>query len=334
MGNMKKSARKRSVFSRAMSNIFPTRDDEITEKLRKIIFLFALIVVGVCLCLVGDYYYDNYENYKTNEGLLEVYKNVEEDDKDETSSLSDPKDPERIPLAGANALLEINPDSIGWIEIPGTGISLPVVQGKDNQEYLHTDFKGEEQKAGTLFLDYRNKFGTEDDSDNLIIYGHNMKDQSMFGKLQNYYYNSSYYGEHPLILLNSNYDKFEYVIYGYYLVSDSAYEKNTEYYFNYNNVLDFEDEANYFEYINNVKRRSLILNNVDMEYGDELLTLSTCLGQVSGGRLVIAARRLREGEDINELTENYEVNPNPMRPYNWYQYKGGSYDWDNFEPYE
>ena len=83
-----------------------------------------------------------------------------------------------------NKLEEINPDVIAWIEIPGLEISYPVVQGRDNDYYLHHLITGENHKSGSIFMDFHNQENLSDR--NSIIYGHNMKDGSMFGTLDQY----------------------------------------------------------------------------------------------------------------------------------------------------
>lgn len=93
-----------------------------------------------------------------------------------------------------NKLEEINPDVIAWIEIPGLEISYPVVQGRDNDYYLHHLITRENHKSGSIFMDFQNQ---EDLSDrNTIIYGHNMKDGSMFGTL-NQYQSQALYRNYP-----------------------------------------------------------------------------------------------------------------------------------------
>jgi hypothetical protein len=99
--------------------------------------------------------------------------------------------------AGLLSLAQINPDVYGWISIAGTDINYPIVQGKDNDEYLHRTYKRENLFVGSIFMDYQN---SADFSDcNSIIYGHNMKDGSMFGKLSRFtsvasiYKNSRYF---------------------------------------------------------------------------------------------------------------------------------------------
>ena len=101
--------------------------------------------------------------------------------------------PIRIDFDG---LKQENSDVVGWIYCPDTPINYPVVQGKDNNQYLRADLKGKYLKSGTLFADYRNgEFGKDA---NYIVYGHNMKNGTMFGTLVKYK-EQAYYDAHPIL---------------------------------------------------------------------------------------------------------------------------------------
>ena len=112
-----------------------------------------------------------------------------------------------------NKLEEINPDVIAWIEIPGLEISYPVVQGRDNDYYLHHLITGENHKSGSIFMDFHNQ---EDLSDrNSIIYGHNMKDGSMFGTLDQYQ-SQALYRNYPYFYMYVTGYIYEYQIFSCY----------------------------------------------------------------------------------------------------------------------
>jgi len=101
---------------------------------------------------------------------------------------------------GVVDLRDINPDYIGWIYVPGTRISYPIVQGQDNDRYLHTTFRGEERPAGAIFMDYRvtEKF----EAHTTMIYGHNMRDGSMFAGL-NDYLDPSFIDQNPEVVVTT-----------------------------------------------------------------------------------------------------------------------------------
>lgn len=159
-------------------------------KRKKIYGIFMLVAIAVFL-FAGGRILQIYLNYQESQ---KVYEQMEEfTQKTENHDLSPEAVPGETPEEVAeqgflqvdfNKLEEINPDVIAWIEIPGLEISYPVVQGRDNDYYLHHLITGENHKSGSIFMDFHNQ---EDLSDrNTIIYGHNMKDGSMFGTLDQY----------------------------------------------------------------------------------------------------------------------------------------------------
>ena len=244
-------------------------------------------------------------------------------------------------LSGAKELLEKNSDVVGIIRIEGTQVNNPVMQADDNNKYLRHKLSGRESNAGEIFLDYRNHFDEVDgeghliceNSDNLIIYGHEMGDGQMFGSLNNYRIYDYFYGEHPIIELNSNYEQYKYKIFAFFVLDA---EDDTETKFDCWNYLNFDDEEDFYDFVNEVKRRTIRLNDVDVKYGDQLLTLSTCNGLLGDrSRLIIMARMVREGEDLLEGTQNSTPNPNIKWPTLYYKTRTNEkYDPDaEFVPY-
>lgn len=325
-----------------LSILFPSKGDSAGEIIRKIIFIISFAVMVVCLAFVIQYLVENYQNEKRNTYLETVYRSslsVSNPSSRLDSNISAENENYYTLIAGASKLLEINQDVAGYISIPDTGIDYPLMQGKnDNDEYLKTDIYGNNLRAGSIFLDYRNVFDevengrpVKENSDCLVIYGHNMRDESMFGKLKYYKTDENYYSKHPVIELNSNYRQYKYKIFGIF-ISDP--DDNTDTFFDYWNTLDFQDKEQYFDFINEIKRRTIVNTNVDMEYGDKILLLSTCNNAVKDGRLVVAARLVRDGEDEFAGTENSSVNENAKMPSSYYGSKKNTYDESKFVPYE
>ena len=220
-------------------------------------------------------------------------------------------------LDSAKALLEINPDTVGWVQIDGTNISLPVVQKRTkdgNEAYLKTAFDGSSNKAGTIFLDMRNVLNAHERSDNLIIYGHNQKDKTMFGDLANYKKDINYYSQHPVIKFSSNYRSDVYKIFAYFVTPTLESQTADGYVFDYHNRLNFSTREKYDDFINNVMLRSQIITPVDVEYGDEFLTLSTCSNEFSNSRFAVFARKVRDGEEETVDVSQAYINPNAKEP--------------------
>ena len=159
-------------------------------------------------------------------------------------------------------LKQKNSDAIAWIKVNGTDIDFPVVKGTDNSYYLTHNFDKEKNKAGWIFADYRNKFDGTDK--NIIIYGHNMKNGSMFASLKDVikeeWYNSENNKYIALITENEN---CKYQVF-------SVYQTETEEYYLQTNISNFK------EFVEKIKGRSKKNFNVDIKETDSILTLSTC----------------------------------------------------------
>ena len=198
-------------------------------------------------------------------------------------------------LADMRALLDRNPDTVGWLDIDRT-INCPVVY-RDNAYYLNHDFDGAQSASGTLFLDENAPLtaGTQ----NLLIHGHSMYDGSMFGLLT-HYRKLSFLTKHPLIAFTTLWEKESYAVFAVLMVSSDAQDAN---YFNYFNHPTFESDAAFDGYIQALKGRSMFDIPVDVKPTDALLTLSTCMDD---DRLVVVARRLRANETRDALVSAVE----------------------------
>ncbi|MDE7094277.1 MAG: class B sortase [Oscillospiraceae bacterium] len=193
----------------------------------------------------------------------------------------------------AKSMREYNQDSIGWIRIAGTQVDNPIVQGDDDAYYLDMGFDKKSYRAGTVFLDFRNYFDYDAStwSDNLILYGHNMANNEMFGSLRRYRQDLSYYKNNQFIELDSNYEHATYVIFALPITYGGADAEWT-----YWNQLEFPEQADFDDYINHAREKSLVDINVDVQYGDKLITLSTCYSDEDDSRFLVIGRKLREGE--------------------------------------
>lgn len=190
-------------------------------------------------------------------------------------------------------LLSLNPDTIGFIQI-GSDISLPVVhKPNDNNYYLNHSFNCEESIGGTLFLDGSNLLTPEDAS--LIIYGHNMRNGTMFRPLINYE-SLDYLKQNPLVQFDTIYENRCYVPFAVFTVS--ANEDSDRYV----NIRQFMfDEYSWPDYIASMRKHSVHNIPVEVEYGDRVLLLVTCEYTHNNGRFVLALRQQRESETIDEL---------------------------------
>ena len=327
-------------------NVLPRKGDGPFEVIRKFIFLMSAGVFVVCSFLICKYFWDNHQNDLKN-GNLQEQKMQAEMETTEPTKEEEVKHDYFDLLPSQRGFLEQNSEIVGWISVPtkdpdsASPIDYPVLQHKDeengNDYYLDRDFFGNQEKAGAIFLDYRNDFDVVENrerkvknSENLVIYGHNMHDYSMFGSLKWYINDAEYYDNHPIIELDSNYRHYKYKIFGMIIVD---VDDTSETKFNYWNTLNFVDEADFYRYVNEVKRRTVRLTDVDVKYGDQLLTLSTCNSTFSQGRLVLFARLVRDGEDLLSGCTSTE-NPNIKWPNSYYKWHKNTYDPNaEFVPY-
>ena len=349
----KTQKKKRSRFNAVGILMFflPWRGDSVFEAVRKIIFSTALVVVGICTFLISSYYIDL---YKAKQEYQEIQRQLEETRANRSfkteSYTEDPQTGEMFEYLEyndiANKLLSQNPDLVGYIKVPGTLVSYPVVQKKSkdvtvnmNDYYLYRTFHQEDSKSGCIFMDYRCHFDevfehrrVVDNSGNIFIYGHNMNNRTMFGSLRDYVSNPYFYSEHPIVELSSCYNDYVYKIFSIFIVDGEDYE--SEYAFDCWNTLEFPDEETFYWYVNEAKKRTTVNTNVDVEYGDPILSLYTCNGLCPNAKLILMCRQVRAGEDPYEGTENATLNENVLYPSAYY--KNGrpvNYDPSKFVPY-
>lgn len=196
-------------------------------------------------------------------------------------------------LPQMEALHKENRDIVGWLKIENV-LDQPVVY-RDNSYYLTRDFYKQKNAAGTIFLDVNHPF--KEKTQNLLLHGHNMKDGTMFGRLLQYETDLNYVRWHPFVRFDTLWRQEEYVIFAVLRVSLDVRSKD---FFNYFTHATFSSDAEFESYIRQLQLRSIYAIPIDVKPTDALLTMSTCL---EDDRLVIVARRVREGETHMQLRE-------------------------------
>ena len=176
-------------------------------------------------------------------------------------------------------LKEQNSDTVAYIKVENTNIEYPVVKGTDNDYYLRHNFNKEYNVAGWIFADYRNKFDGTDR--NTVIYGHNMKDGSMFNNLRKTSNKKWKEEDHTITLITQN-KTTKYQIFSVYTIEPEEYYLQTEF-----------NDINYINFINKIKERSIYEYDVNVETTDKILTLSTC-NDSGSKRIVVHAKEIKE----------------------------------------
>ena len=238
---------------------------------RKIVRVISLIVLIASLCVLAVYIIGDLRDAKTEDDIKGLKGN-------------DVKVPEVLDeYAG---LYAENSDTIGWLKIDGMTIDYVVMQAPDEiNKYLRHDFYGKDSTRGCLFVDeYCDIFN----SDNIIIYGHNMKDGSMFGTLDSYA-DESFYAEHKIIQFDTIYEKHSYEVVA--AISTSIPSKDEDV-FRYYEYTSSNDEETFLDYADFIEKNKLYDTGVEINPGDKLLTLSTCAYHTTDGRFVVVARQI------------------------------------------
>ena len=235
----------------------------------------ALNVITVCL--VGIILVSGYKIGKTMwdyQVAKSAYTNISE-----KTAKVDPK--QFTGVVDWKALKKVNPDVQGWLYQKGTVINYPVVQGTDNDTYLHTRFDKQWSGGGTLFVDYRMEKGFK--GFNSIIYGHHMKDGSMFRSIRGYTKEEGYYNKHKTLELATPHGNYHLVVFSAFITK--ATDENT-YKMTY-------DEAEKQAYIDRAWEKSelpITRDSVDVTKDDRLVTLSTCAYDYEEARYIVMCK--------------------------------------------
>lgn len=174
-------------------------------------------------------------------------------------------------------LRKINPDVVGWVSMPGTGIDYPIVQGKNNQEYLHKTFRGNRNSSGAIFLDSKGK--PDFTSGNNVIYGHHMRNGSMFAKILNYR-KQAFLAKYHEIFLYTPKRRIRLIVVAAYAKSghDTAIP------------IEFKDQLQRMDYIKEIKRRSEVRGNFGKSRENRrLYSFITCSYEKADNRTFVHA---------------------------------------------
>jgi len=258
------------------------RKKSVAGRIQNIILLLAIIVFLGSAGYLIKYYWDGYQAEKTVGDL----KGLIAEDSIAVSEAGGEPAAEDMREKFAK-LYALNNDFVGWLSIEGTNIDYPVMHTPNDPEfYLRRNFYKESENAGTLFVDYRNSLNPA--STNVIIYGHHMKNKTMFYALMNYK-DKSFYEEHKIISFDTLYGRGEYEIVA--VILSKAYSIEDEA-FKYYDFIEASTEEEYNEFMQNIKQLQLYDTGVESRFGDQLITLSTCEYSQDDGRLAVIARKL------------------------------------------
>ncbi|MBR3971650.1 MAG: sortase, partial [Ruminococcus sp.] len=315
--NNEDKPKKKGKFKVFLKSFIPMKGDSKKSIVLKIVVLVAILtfLVGAFL-LLKFYVIDPAVNNSDMEDIQNVFYSSGEsetvikevvDENGVVSTIVTTKAPTR----NWKAVKDINKEIVGWIKLDGTKIDYPVLFHKEDTEdnlfYLYKNYKKKYSDFGSIFVDYRCPEGGE--SKHVVLHGHNMgsdKD-SMFGSLVKYTIkdgrtkaNPEYYKSHAVINYDTPETNGEWVVFAVMKIDVSNSNKNI---FNYL-LSDFENNAQFLNFIYNIKERSYFDVNIPINENDRILTLSTCSYETDNMRTIVVARKVRDGEDVSTYVKS------------------------------
>lgn len=252
---------------------------------KKIICLAAAVCLLGTAVFCGYRIYDHYAHEaEQTEAFEEIAAIVEQAQTEDSNAPEVPLTEEENVLAEYGELFLKNTDMVGWLSIAGTTVNYPVMQTPNEPNYyLKRNFDKEYSDLGTPYIQENCDLAG---SDNLVIYGHHIKGGKMFGALEDYK-SQSFYEEHKTIQFDSLTERGEYEIVAVF--KTVAYSSQG---FRYYDFVNAENAEAFDEYIAKCKELALYDTGVSAEYGDRLITLSTCEYSAQNGRLVVVAKKV------------------------------------------
>lgn len=258
-------------------------------KVRKII---TVVMTIVALASLGYFYFylnemnSTEKNYKRLESLKETNYNANAQKNVIVMHLNGDEEAPEI-LEDFITLYNNNKSFVGWIKVKDTQIDYPVMQSSNDDYYLNHNFNQEKDNNGSIFIDSNCKIWPR--SQNIIIYGHNMKSGKMFGELKKYK-NEDFYKEQPYIYFDTLYSKNTYQI--MYVFPDIVYDE-AEVAFKYYQFYDANSAEEWDSAMNYMASKSLYDTGITAHYGDEIITLSTCDYEKDAERFVVVAKKIK-----------------------------------------
>ncbi len=254
---------------------------------KKLICLILLLLIIFSVIYIIKYSFDIY-NTKKESNLLE---NISINEVENNEIIASQEENVVVPTK-TSRMLELeelqkeNSDIVAWIEIENTDINYPVLQGSDNTFYMRHNYKKDYSINGSIFLD--KDYSWNPPSSNLLIYGHNNKNNTMFQNLLKYK-DKNFYEQHQKIRFTTNSEDAYYDIISAF--ESRVYYKSEQNVFRYYYFINSNNENEYNNFISNVKNASLYDTGKTATYGEQLMTLSTCSYHTKDGRFAVVAKK-------------------------------------------
>ena len=270
--------------------------------MKKSVYILSVVLLLLVFCVsaffVGRYVVESREQAKQNAALADLKNSLKETEPSTTAATEVPEETQPEGTFGAEEIRDENgmlveygqiyaqnPDLVGWIRIDGTKLDNPVVQTPDRPNfYLDHDFNGNSSDWGAIYA--REECDINAPSDNITLYGHNMRDGSMFAVANDYIYKETW-ENNPLIFFDTLYEYHVYKIFAVFKTSANLGQG-----FTYHNMIEADSKEEFDAFIAKCKELSFYDTGITPQYGDKIICLSTCEYTLNNGRLVIAAVRI------------------------------------------
>lgn len=270
-----------------------------------IVTILLLIAFGVSAFQIVNYLRQSQQQQSNSNHLAEIVQNAQ------TAPATQPVTPQTTPAVAPTPaptqaptqppvttpagppqmnvykeIYDLNNDTVGWIEIPGTKVNYAVMQTSvENRDYyLDHDFYRNSSDFGSIYA--REECDINRPSDNITLYGHHMKDGSMFAGLMAYQ-NKDYWEKNPMISFNTLYEYHTYKIFAVFKTSANLGEG-----FSYHQFIDAQNEAEFNEFVSSCKQLAFYDTGITPVWGDKMICLSTCEYTLDNGRFVVCAVRI------------------------------------------
>lgn len=302
-----------------LKELLPWKGDTVFEMIRKIVFIIAVIIFISAGVMLASTLIQSDRAVKDLEQIKEVVTTTAKttiDSEGNVITIAPTEEEEQQHNIDIMSYYKgISDKVVGFIELEGCDIYQPVVQDPEdttNTYYLTHTYYDEQNKGGAIFMDYRCTVSEDYVSPNLVLYGHNQEDGTMFGNLKNYKQNLKFYADNPTVTLRTEYETGTYLIYAFFVTNALEKQDSNGEVFHYHDYIEaLNDEATFDWYMGEVQSRNQIISPVKAEFGDKLLVLSTCSNEFSNSRFVVFARKLRDGESVSD----YDFTSASFNPY-------------------
>lgn len=244
-------------------------------KKKRILNIAIYLILFLILICSGFKLYFWYKDKKNNDETTEQLKNNVKLEKIKKNNSNNEKY-----IVDFKKLKSENSDVVAYIKVNNTNIEYPIVKTSNNNFYLNHSFDKSKNSRGWIFADYKNKFDNTDK--NIVIYGHNMRDESMFGSLKNIlneeWYNNA---ENKNITFLTEKENYIYKVFSIYKIESEDYYIKT----------NFKNDEDYEKFLNTIKNRSIKNFDINLNINDKIITLSTCANN-NKYRIVLHAKKL------------------------------------------